>query len=102
MDDDHFPDCPYPSKKYAWKPILKMIKDRKILSTAHLNLRRSQNKKCKVFGPTTKKFLRKHELKRDMMMKEARDMKDSIVGEAKGKAKEEADKILASARGNSK
>jgi len=33
-----------------------------------------------------------------MMMKEARDMKDSIVGEAKGKAKEEADKILASAR----
>lgn len=37
-----------------------------------------------------------------MMMKEARDMKDSIVGEAKGKAKEEADKILASARGNSK
>ncbi|MSP70285.1 MAG: F0F1 ATP synthase subunit B [Bacteroidetes bacterium] len=85
-------------KKYAWKPILKMIKDREDFIDSALKSAEVAKQEMQSLRSDNEKILAQARTERDMMMKEARDMKDSIVGEAKGKAKEEADKILASAR----
>lgn len=85
-------------KKFAWKPILKMIKDRE--DSIDNALKSAENAKLEMqnLKSDNEKILAQARNERDTMMKEARDMKDQIVGEAKGKAKEEADKILTSAR----
>lgn len=85
-------------KKFAWKPILKMIKDREDSIDSALKSAENAKLEMQSLKSDNEKILAQARSERDAMMKEARDMKDSIVGEAKGKAKEEADKILASAR----
>jgi F-type H+-transporting ATPase subunit b len=85
-------------RKFAWKPILKMIKDRE--NSIEGALKSAENAKLEMqnLKSDNEKILAQARNERDQMMKDARDMKDQIVGEAKGKAKEEADKILTSAR----
>ncbi|MDQ3110454.1 MAG: F0F1 ATP synthase subunit B [Bacteroidota bacterium] len=85
-------------RKFAWKPILKMIKDREDSIDGALKSAENAKLEMQNLKSDNEKILAQARNERDMMMKEARDMKDNIVGEAKGKAKEEADKILASAR----
>ena len=77
---------------------LKMIKDREDFIDSALKSAEVAKQEMQSLRSDNEKILAQARTERDMMMKEARDMKDSIVGEAKGKAKEEADKILASAR----
>lgn len=85
-------------RKFAWKPILKMIKDRE--DSIDSALKSAENAKLEMqnLKSDNEKILAQARNERDQMMKEARDIKDQIVGDAKGKAKEEADKILSSAR----
>ena len=85
-------------RKFAWKPILKMIKDREDSIDGALKSAENAKLEMQNLKSDNEKILAQARNERDQMMKEARDMKDNIVGEAKGKAKEEADKILASAR----
>jgi F-type H+-transporting ATPase subunit b len=85
-------------RKFAWKPILKMIKDREDSIDGALKSAENAKLEMQNLKSDNEKILAQARNERDMMMKEARDMKDAIVGEAKGKAKEEADKILSSAR----
>lgn len=85
-------------RKFAWKPILKMIKERE--DSIDSALKSAENAKLEMLAlkSDNEKILAQARNERDTMMKDARDMKEQIVGEAKGKAKEEADKILTSAR----
>lgn len=85
-------------RKFAWKPILKMIKDREDSIDNALKSAEKAKEEMRNLQSDNEKILAQARSERDQMMKEARDMKDSIVGEAKGKAKEEADKILSAAR----
>jgi F-type H+-transporting ATPase subunit b len=85
-------------KKFAWKPILTMIKEREDSIDSALKSAERAKEEMRSLQSDNEKILAQARHERDQMMKEARDMKDNIVGEAKGKAKEEADKILASAR----
>jgi F-type H+-transporting ATPase subunit b len=85
-------------KKFAWKPILKMIKEREDSIDGALKSAEKAKEEMRNLQADNEKILAQARHERDMMLKEAREMKDNIVGEAKGKAKEEADKILASAR----
>jgi F-type H+-transporting ATPase subunit b len=85
-------------RKFAWKPILKMIKDREDSIDSALKSAENAKLEMQSLKSDNEKILAQARNERDTMMKEARDMKDAIVGEAKGKAKEEADKILSAAR----
>jgi F-type H+-transporting ATPase subunit b len=85
-------------RKFAWKPILKMIKDREDSIDSALKSAEKAKEEMRSLQSDNEKILAQARNERDQMMKEARDMKDAIVGEAKGKAKEEADKILTAAR----
>lgn len=85
-------------RKFAWKPILKMIKDREDSIDGALKSAENAKLEMQNLKSDNEKILAQARNERDQMMKDARDMKDQIVGEAKGKAKEEADKILTSAR----
>jgi len=85
-------------KKFAWKPILKLIKDREDSIEEALKSAEKAKDEMKNLQADNERILAEARNNRDQMMKEAREMKDSIVGEAKTKAKEEADKIMSAAR----
>lgn len=84
--------------KFAWKPILKAVKDReeKIKDA----LEAAENAKLEMAKlKSQNEEMRKEALaERDAMLKEAKETKDRIVADAKGAAKLEAEKIVASAR----
>ena len=85
-------------KKFAWKPILGMIKEReqgieKALKSADDALETMRELKA-----GNEKILAEARNEKDNMLKEARETKDAIIAEAKTKAKQEADKLVAQAR----
>ncbi|MCA6362125.1 MAG: F0F1 ATP synthase subunit B [Bacteroidetes bacterium] len=84
--------------KFAWKPIMKMIKDREASIDDALKSAEKAKADIASMQADNERLLNEARRERDAMLKEARDMKDAIVAEAKGKAKQEADKLLAAAR----
>ncbi|HEU4719168.1 MAG TPA: F0F1 ATP synthase subunit B [Bacteroidia bacterium] len=84
--------------KFAWKPIMKMIREREESIEGALKSAEKAKEEMQALQAGNERILAEARNERDRMMKEAREIKDSIVNEAKTKAKEEADKLLASAR----
>ena len=85
-------------KKYAWKPILKALKDREDHIEESLQLADKVKKEMKELQTSNEKLLVDARTERDNLLKEARETKNTIVSEAKGIAGEEADKMIAAAR----
>lgn len=85
-------------KKYAWKPILKALKDREDHIEESLQLADQVKTEMKELQSSNEKLLVEARVERDNLLKDARETKDTIVSEAKGIASEEADKIIAAAR----
>lgn len=84
--------------KFAWKPILKMIKDReKSIEDA---LQSAENAKAEMnnLKAENEKILQQARNERDQMLKEAREMREKMIAESKSTAKAEGDKLLAQAR----
>lgn len=85
-------------RKFAWKPILNAVNDReeKIESA----LEAAEKAKIDIANlKSQNEDMRKEALvERDNLLKEAREIKDKIVAEAKNSAKEEGDRIVESAR----
>lgn len=85
-------------KKFAWKPILKMIKDREESIETALKSAEKAKAEMQELQAGNERILKEARNERDAMLKEARDMKDKIVTDAKVIAKAEADKMIAAAR----
>jgi F-type H+-transporting ATPase subunit b len=84
--------------KYAWKPIMKSIKDReKSIEDALLSADKTRSEMAKLQA-SNEKILAEAYSERDKLVKEARQLKDKIVDEAKSQAQLEAQKIIESAR----
>lgn len=84
--------------KFAWKPILKAIKDReKGIEDALASAENALNE-MRELKTSNEKILSDARSERDNVLKEARDTKDAIIAEAKVKAQADADRILSSAR----
>ena len=85
-------------KKYAWKPILGAVNDRE--EKIEEALEAAKQAKLDIANlKSQNEDMRKEALtERDSLLKEAREVKDKIVAEAKNSAKEEGDRIIESAR----
>ncbi len=85
-------------KKFAWKPILKMLSDREHSIAEALNTAKKAREEMASLKADNERLLQEARLERDRMLKEARDTKDAIIAEAKNKAHEEGQKMVAAAR----
>lgn len=84
--------------KYAWKPILKALKDREsTIEKRLLAAKKAKDELAKIeFGNEKISALAK--IERENILKEAKEIKNNIIEEAKNEAKVEARKIIEEAR----
>lgn len=87
----------YILSKYAWKPIIKSIKEREDSISDALNAAENARKKMDALKSDNERLLNEARVERDKMLKEASDMKDGIIAQAKKSADEEFRKKVASA-----
>ena len=85
-------------KKYAWKPILKSLKERETSIADALQSAKRAKEEMAALKADNEKLLAQARAERDVILKEARDAKDSIIQEARSKATTEADRLLQIAR----
>jgi F-type H+-transporting ATPase subunit b len=85
-------------KKYAWKPILSAVDERNKSIEDALKAADKAKEEMLALNVDNERILMEAKKERDILLKEGREIKDSIIAEAKDKAKLEADKILVSAK----
>jgi F-type H+-transporting ATPase subunit b len=85
-------------KKFAWKPILKSLKEREDSIQSAIDEAKKTKEEMASLKAGNEKILQEAKLERDKIMKEARDMKDAIIAEAKQKAQKEGERLITIAR----
>jgi F-type H+-transporting ATPase subunit b len=84
--------------KFAWKPILNMIKEREDhIDNALKSANEARNEMAKLQADN-EKILAEARKERDAILKEARETQDMIIAEAKHTAKAEAEKMVKAAQ----
>ncbi|MFN5886211.1 MAG: F0F1 ATP synthase subunit B [Bacteroidota bacterium] len=83
--------------KYAWKPILKSIREREDSINNALNAADDARKQMDALKSDNEKLLAEARKERDRLLKEASEMKDSIIAQAKQSADSEARRLIANA-----
>lgn len=84
--------------KYAWKPILNAVKERETSIDNALNEAKQARAEIAQMTAGNEDLMRQARTEREAMLKEARDIRDKEISEAKTRAKTEADALLARAR----
>src|SRR4051812_17678558 len=87
-------------KKFAWKPILGMIKEREDSIEHALAAAEKAKEEMKSLQSNNERILAEARNERDNLLKEAREVKDKIIAEAKATATKEGERLLTSAREN--
>tara|TARA_B110000977_G_C10842081_1_gene402430 strand:- start:105 stop:599 length:495 start_codon:yes stop_codon:yes gene_type:complete len=85
-------------KKFAWAPILGAVKNREASIREALESAENARAEMTNLHADNERILKEARAERDAMLKDARDIKASIVSSAKNIAKEEADKMIVSAK----
>ena len=85
-------------KKFAWKPVLKMIKEREESIAKQLDSAKAAKEQMEQLTAENEKIMRQARAEREEMLRDAKATKDKIVAEAQDAAKIEPDKIIAAAR----
>jgi len=86
--------------KFAWKPILKALKERETSIGEALHAADKAREEMKQMKFSNEQLLQEAKNERDAILAQARKIKDSIIEESKVKANEEANRILVSAKVN--
>lgn len=84
--------------KFAWKPILKSVKEREVKIESALEASEKARTEMALLKSQNEDLRKEALVERDALLKEAREMKDKMVAEAKVTAKEEGERIIESAR----
>jgi F-type H+-transporting ATPase subunit b len=84
--------------KFAWKPILSAVKARDEMIKGSLESAAKAREEMLKLQSDNEAILRKAREERENILKEARDVRDKLISEAKGKATEEAEKLIEKAR----
>jgi F-type H+-transporting ATPase subunit b len=84
--------------KFAWRPILKAVKDREASIENALNAAEQAKKEMQELSANNEVLLNQARTERDEMLKDARAVKDKMISDAKVTANAEAERIIASAK----
>lgn len=85
-------------KRFAWKPILNAVKARDEMIRGSLASAEKARKEMAKLQSDNEAILKRAREERENILKEARDVRDKLIAEAKGKASEEAEKLVEKAR----
>jgi F-type H+-transporting ATPase subunit b len=84
--------------KFAWKPILSAIRQREEMIKGSLASAENARKEMQRLQSDNELILKKAREERENILKEARDVRDKLIAEAKGRASEEAEKLIEKAK----
>ncbi len=84
--------------KFAWKPILAAIKERELSIDEALNKAELAKQEMSRLTAQNEELMKATREERDLMLKEAKALKDSIINEAKTQAQTEGAKLIEKAR----
>ena len=84
--------------KYAWKPILNAVNAREQKIQEALDLADKTRAEMQLLQAENEKILKEARSERDALIKDAQEIANKLVDEAKNKAKMEATKIVESAK----
>ena len=85
-------------KKFAWKPILSAVDERNQSIKDSLAQAEKARSEMSELTANNEKIIAQAKVDRDVILKEARDMKNEIISEAKDKASKEAEKLVSTAK----
>ncbi|MES2559697.1 MAG: F0F1 ATP synthase subunit B [Bacteroidota bacterium] len=84
--------------KFAWKPITAALQEREDSIDEALKAAENARKQMEKLTADNEKLLNQARAERDAMLKDANDMKESIIAQAKKSAVEEGNKMIANAK----
>ncbi len=84
--------------KYAWKPVMKSLKEREHRIADALNEAEKAREEMKELKFSNEELLKQAKEERDDILREARKVREAIIEEAREKANAEADRIIENAR----
>ncbi len=87
-------------KKYAWKPILTMLDNREKFIADALDSAEKAKKEMKALQSNNERILIEAKAERDLLLKDAREIREKMISEAKGLANKEGERLLKTAREN--
>lgn len=87
-------------KKFAWTPILGMIKEREESIEKALASAERAKEEMKMLQSNNERILAEARTERELLLKDARDIREKMIAEAKGLASKEGERLLKSAREN--
>jgi F-type H+-transporting ATPase subunit b len=85
-------------KKFAWKPILDAVNEREEGIKNALLAAENAKKEMQNLKSDNEKLLAEARLERDSMMKEAREIKEKMINDAKSEAQLAGEKMIAQAK----
>ena len=85
-------------KKFAWKPILSAVDERNKSIKDSLAQAEKARSEMSELTANNEKIIAQAKVDRDIILKEARDIKNEIISEAKDKANKEAEKLVSTAK----
>ncbi|MBL0327872.1 MAG: F0F1 ATP synthase subunit B [Bacteroidetes bacterium] len=87
-------------RKFAWKPILGMIKERELSIENALAAAENAKAEMKALQSNNEKILADARSERDQLLKDAREIREKMIADAKGIAAKEGERLLTIAREN--
>ena len=84
--------------KFAWKPLLKGLKERDNSIAQALQAAEIAKKEVSRMHTDSEKLLAEAKREREMILQEAREFKDSVMNDAREQAKKESVKMINEAR----
>jgi F-type H+-transporting ATPase subunit b len=84
--------------KFAWKPIMQALKEREVSIHEALNAAGRAREEMDQLQVSNEMLIREAKNERDLLLADARKLKDSIIEEARQKAAEEGNRILNTAK----
>ena len=84
--------------KFAWKPILKAVKDREDSINNSLAEAENARKEMQNLKADNERILKEARNEREALLKDAREIRSNMIEEAKGEAQTQAEKLIAKAK----